>query len=174
MPPPAMTTLFRYVGPEAIRLEAVTAPAGTPIDSPAALVRWRRAHPDEDRGWVTYVITATGELRVAPRRSEHVACASGGPVRAAGELRVGPAGEVLEVTNTSTGYCPAEDCWPAVEAALDAAGLEHPRELTFVAVFRSCPQCQARNLVKDAWFVCALCGAALPRAWNFGEVEAVP
>lgn len=47
---PAMTTLFRYVGPESIRLEALAAPAGTPIDSPAALVRWRRTLSDRSRG----------------------------------------------------------------------------------------------------------------------------
>jgi hypothetical protein len=35
---PAMTMLFRDVGPEALRPAALAAPAGTPIDSPAALV----------------------------------------------------------------------------------------------------------------------------------------
>jgi hypothetical protein len=34
---------------------------------------------------VTFAIDAKGSLRVADRRSEHVACAGGGPVLSAGE-----------------------------------------------------------------------------------------
>jgi hypothetical protein len=169
-----MATLFNYVGPDSIRLAARSSPRGTLITSPALLADWMQTHRDDDRGWVTYTISENGNLLIAPRRSEHVACAGGGPVQAAGEMRFGPHGEVLEVTNNSTGFCPAEDCWSAVESALNAAGLRHPGEFTFVAVFRRCTRCESRNLVKDDWFVCAICSADLPRNWNFELGSAAP
>jgi uncharacterized Zn finger protein (UPF0148 family) len=34
-------------------------------------------------------------------------------------------------------------------------------------VFRRCGACGERNLVKDGDFACAICGAELPRTWNF-------
>jgi hypothetical protein len=70
-------------------------------------------------------------------------------------------------SNQSTGYCPDPDCWPAVAAALDRAGIPHPGRFTVEVIFRRCPSCGERNLVKDDWFVCALCEAELPREWNF-------
>jgi hypothetical protein len=109
------------------------------------------------------------EGRLAPRRSEHVACAGGRDVLAAGEIRLDGACAVAEVTNNSTGYCPPEDCWEAVRLALDAAGMQHPSGFTFVAHFRRCPRCRERNLVKDDWYVCAMCDAELPFEWNFGD-----
>jgi transcription initiation factor TFIIIB Brf1 subunit/transcription initiation factor TFIIB len=33
--------------------------------------------------------------------------------------------------------------------------------------FRRCPACGERNIVKDDWFVCGVCGADLPTVWNF-------
>lgn len=165
-----MVALFNYVGPVAIRLALQGAPTGMRINSANTLADWLRHHKDDDGGWVTYVISADGNLLIAPRRSEHVACAGGGPVLAAGEMRLDSKGVVTEVTNNSTGFCPAEDCWPAVRSALDSAGLEHPGEFTFVAVFRRCSRCGSRNLVKDHWFVCAICNADLSPTWNF-DVE---
>ena len=58
---------------------------------------------------VNFVIDLTGTLRLAPRRSEHVACAGGGPVLSAGEIvfrRERGGWTVGEVSNQSTGYCP--------------------------------------------------------------------
>ena len=57
----------------------------------------------------TFVVDLEGVLRLAPRRSEHVACAGGRPVLSAGEVSFerGPDGwEVTSATNQSTGYCP--------------------------------------------------------------------
>jgi DNA-directed RNA polymerase subunit RPC12/RpoP len=129
-------------------------------------------HEDEasllrEGGWATYVVDLAGRLLVAPRRTEHVACASGEPVLAAGEIRFAADGEVVEVSNNSTGYCPAEDCWASVRAALENAEIRHPAEFTFAARFRRCPRCGERNLVKDDWYSCALCEAELPSVWNF-------
>jgi hypothetical protein len=163
--------IFQYVGPGQIKAQAADSLGGVAISSIESLLAWLRDSRyllESDDLWATYVINSAGALLVAPRRTEHVACASGSPVLAAGEIRFGSDGRVIEVTNNSTGYCPAEDCWPSVQSALDSAGLPHPSGFTFVARFRRCPKCGERNLVKDDWFTCALCDADLPAAWNFG------
>src|SRR6266542_3004531 len=66
----------------------------------------------------TFVVSLDGK----PRRSEHVDCAAGQPVRAAGEVlfaRDGTGWSVSEISNQSTGYCPDPDSWPALAMALD-------------------------------------------------------
>ena len=160
---------FEYVGPPIIRAQAREAAPGAPIPSLEALRSWFEQIGDDlfdEGGWATYVVDLSGRLVVAPRRTEHVACAGGNPVLAAGEIRFSRTGRVLEVTNHSTGYCPAEDCWESVAAALDAAQLVHPSSFSFVARFRFCPGCGERNLVKEDWYQCAFCDADLPTTWN--------
>ncbi|WP_198171111.1 TFIIB-type zinc ribbon-containing protein [Actinoplanes awajinensis] len=115
----------------------------------------------------TFVVALDGRLRLAPRRSEHVALAGGRDVLAAGEMGFGAGWRVTEVTNQSTGYCPAPDCWDAVAGALDRLGISHPGGFADTIVFRRCPACGERNIVRDGDFTCALCGGALPEQWNF-------
>lgn len=164
---------YAYVGPERIRAAAAGAAPGTAIRSREELGRWVQAHAGDIEGGAvipaTFVVTAAGELRLAPRRSEHVACASGAEVLSAGELFITARGEprVLEASNLSTGYCPEPSSWRAVAEALDRAGIAHPGRFTSEMVFRRCPACAERNLVKDGFFACALCGAELPSTWNF-------
>ena len=158
---------FKYVGPSEILARSRDAPKGAAIASRDDAAAWFRAHGRDESGWATYVVNLAGELLVAPRRSEHVACAGGEPVLAAGEIRFDLDGSVLDISNHSTGYCPSEDCWEAARAAFDRASLRRPDAFTRVVVFRRCASCGERNLVKDDWFVCALCDAELPVAWNF-------
>jgi hypothetical protein len=153
---------YAYVGPAEIRERHADHPPGTPIHSAAELGRLTTSTVV-----LTYVVTTDGVLRVADRRSEHVACAGGGLVLAAGELTATHAGAVIEASNQSTGYCPEPSCWTALRAALARAGIEHPHRFTREFVFRRCPACRERNLVKDGWFECSLCGAELPECWNF-------
>ncbi len=118
----------------------------------------------------TFVIDAKGTLLLADRRSEHVACAGGGPVQSAGEMFFLVAGghvEVVEVSNQSTGFCPEPESWPAVAVALDRAGIAHPGRFTTEVVFRRCESCGERNVVRSGWFACGACGADLPKGWNF-------
>ncbi|KHD74032.1 hypothetical protein [Actinoplanes utahensis] len=161
---------YRYVGPAELQDERPSMEAVN-VGSRAVLDRWlagrTRAELDEP---FTFVVALDGSLRVAPRRSEHVALATGRDVLAAGEITfVGAAGarHVLEVTNQSTGYCPDPDCWTAVGTALDRLGLKHPGDFTTKLVFRRCPSCGERNIVRDSDFTCALCDGALPTYWNF-------
>jgi hypothetical protein len=118
----------------------------------------------------TFVVALDGLLRLAPRRSEHVALAGGRDVLAAGEIRftLDETGwRVAEVTNQSTGYCPDPDSWPAVGGALDRACVPHAGRFTEEVIFRHCPTCGERNIVRDDDFTCALCTSDLPVQWNF-------
>jgi hypothetical protein len=161
---------YRYVGPAELRDEAVPGNFVV-LDVAATLDSWLGRQGREERVEpFTFVIALDGMLRLGPRRSEHVALAGGQDVLAAGELRFAPAEagrRVAEVTNQSTGYCPDPDCWPAVGAVLDRLGVLHPGEFTDKLVFRRCPTCGERNIVRDDDFTCALCDCALPKLWNF-------
>lgn len=155
---------YPYVGPAHIRAFALTQPMGTPIRVAQDLAPFATGMP------LTFVIDATALLRVADQRSEHVACAGGGPVLSAGELTAIRAGKrimVSYISNQSTGFCPEPESWPVVHQTLQAAGLVCPNGFSFTAIFRRCPNCQERNLVKDDYFVCDICGAPLPAKWNF-------
>ncbi|MEU1396768.1 TFIIB-type zinc ribbon-containing protein [Micromonospora zamorensis] len=164
---------YRYVGPAELHgqrpsVEAVTG------GSRAVLDRWLadriRAELDEP---FTFVVALDSLLRLAPRRSEHVALAAGQDVLAAGEIMFAyeaSAWRVLEVTNQSTGYCPDPDCWTAVSGALDRLAVEHPGDFTTKLLFRRCPSCGERNIVRDGDFTCALCDSVLPTHWNFAAI----
>lgn len=169
--------LYDYVGPPDIAAAVAGVDTGVTVRHADDLVRAARAG-DERQGdaiVLTFVVTSDGELRVAPRRSEHVACARGGRVLAAGELtiRLAPL-EVVAASNQSTGYCPEPSSWLVARAILDGVGVVCPRAPTRACVFRRCPACGERNLVKDEWYVCDLCGEALPLAWNFGADSSAP
>lgn len=159
---------YRYVGPSHL-LDRVTDHAGWAVQSLADLKTWVEEHADstECRIWATYVVDTDGVLRIATRQSEHVGCACGGNVLAAGEICFDPDCGITEISNLSTGYCPEPVCWQAVDSALTDASLPHPARFTQEVTFRRCEKCNERNVIKDDWFVCAVCGAALPSEWNF-------
>jgi hypothetical protein len=161
--------LYRYIGPEAVRERAKHEAAGRIIASREDLAEWLQGNAEAFGEGATFVIDADGALRLAPRRSEHVGCAAGGPVRAAGELRFELSrGSVVvaEASNQSTGYGPEPQSWTALAAALDALSIDHPGGYTMAFEFRRCPQCSQLNVIKDAWFHCDACNADLPLRWN--------
>ena len=169
-----MSKLYHYVGPSEIASRVTDRPGGTRIASAADLVRWCAVTGQEPRRdgliAVTFVIDAGGQLLIADRHSEHVACASGGPVRSAGELFLSltaARGEVVEVSNQSTGFCPEPASWVEVAASLERLGVPHPGRFTTAVTFRRCEACGERNTVNDGWFVCGACGTELPAEWNF-------
>ena len=166
---------YKYVGPKEILEIATNQPTGIALDSKACVEKWLRGHETEIRDDGMYVMTFTlmpnGEFRIAPRRSEHVACASGGPVLSAGEVVFDSKLNIKEISNQSTGFCPEPISWNEVETALDRIGIQHPREFTTAVVFRLCQQCGQRNIVKDDWFVCGICESELSRDWNFERTQ---
>lgn len=167
---------YQYVGPADIRDSALaSSSAGMPIRCREDLSSWiaSRFSDTEPDGSLTatFTISLDGVLFLADRRSEHVACAAGGPVLSAGEILLSADGHVSEITNQSTGFCPEPESWPAVCAAIDAVLVDRPNDFTTRIVFRLCPNCDERNIVKDDWFVCDLCQADLPENWNFPVVQ---
>lgn len=164
-----MTRRYPYVGPPEIAARA-SGVLGVAIPSRDALAAWLRANARElaaDGYTATYVVTVDSAWRLAPRRSEHVACAGGGAVLAAGEVVLSLDARVVEASNLSTGYCPEPECWSALAEALDRAGVPRPAGFTHAVEFRRCERCGARNVVKDDVLVCAECDADLPARWNF-------
>lgn len=164
--------LYQYVGPEEIRLRSAAAPPGRRIESREDLSRWlagnRKTLTAAGQIVATFAIAADGVLSVADRHTEHIACSNGQPVCSAGEIFFSADGlEVEEISNQSTGFCPEPESWTAVAKALDGLGIPHPGRFTTACIFRRCPACGERNLVKDDAFECQLCGSELPREWNF-------
>lgn len=170
-----MNRLYCYVGPQTILAASRSSKPGAIIKSQADLRAWLEAHwtesDDDGSLTATFVVGKDGHLRLASRRSEHVACASGLPVLTAGEISFLRNGEVTGVSNHSTGFCPEPESWPFCAAALDQLGVIHPMGLTTAVIFRLCPRCKERNVVKDNWFTCEICGAELPANWNFQNAE---
>ncbi|MGW6981770.1 hypothetical protein ACWGE1_20380 [Streptomyces sp. NPDC054932] len=159
---------YEYVGPPELRALVRPGVAGRSIRSVADFEDWATATAELTEPF-TFVVDSGGVLRLAPRRSEHVVCAGGGPVLSAGEMSFArePGGwAVRTVSNQSTGYCPDAGSWPAVAAALDAAGIGHPSGFTHEVVFRRCPACSRLNIVREGDFFCVFCDGALPREWN--------
>jgi hypothetical protein len=173
-----VSKLYSYVGPAHLAKHASSNAPRFRVSDRAAAAEWvakQGGAASDGTLTVTFVVLRDG-LWVADRHSEHVTCARGAPVYSAGEMtfalrrdRHGPSVEVVDVTNQSTGYCPEPESWPAVAAALDAAGIDHPNGFSAAMIFRKCTVCGATNIVKDDWFECAVCGAELPRTWNFGN-----
>lgn len=161
-----MMKLYSYVGPANIRARAATSRPGQKVRSVHDLdiwIRQSRQRPDPDGlVVVTFVVDELGDLRVADRGSEHIACSGGRCVQSAGEMflaRSDTGWHVEEASNQSTGFCPEPESWPAVADALDRIGILHPGRFTREITFRRCPACSERNIVKDGWFICVLCGA---------------
>ena len=169
------TREYHYVGPAEIREIAQGQPSGMPIQSTDDISKWLGTNPTEqlpDGNWVaTFTVSTNHVLNLAPRRSEHVACASGGPVLSAGEITIDEEFNVAEISNQSTGFCPEPESWSSVESVLNRIGIQHPGEFTSSVIFRRCPKCSERNIVKDSWYHCQICDAVLPEAWNFADAN---
>lgn len=165
---------YRYVGPPEIAARVRPEQRGTAVRT-AEEVR-----PRLERGGavtLTYVVDSQGLLRVADRRSEHVACAAGEPVRSAGEIafvadRRGRI-EIAWVSNQSAGYCPEPESWPAVAAALLAAGFAPPTGFEPACIFRRCGSCTTINLIKNGAYECAVCGRPLSETYDGWNIERV-
>ena len=162
---------FFYVGPPELRAHA-TQTARFQVQSEADVLAWLQAQRRGEPFVATFIVDARGDLWIADRRTEHIACARDRDVQTAGELEFEvsePIVEVVQASNQSTGFCPRAESWIALERALDVAGLAHPKAWTRAFEFRRCQMCDALNIVKDDWFVCATCDADLPLEWNIGN-----
>ncbi|MFF4006955.1 hypothetical protein [Streptomyces sp. NPDC001717] len=161
---------YRYVGPVELKDAVRPGSGGCPIGSAADFDGWiAERSATELTEPFTFVVGTDGVLRLAPRRSEHVACAGGDTVLSAGEIsftREADRWTVGEISNQSTGYCPDVTSWSAVARALDDVELGRPSGFTHEVVFRRCPDCQEHNIVREDDYVCVFCGSDLPETWN--------
>ncbi|MBI4749687.1 MAG: hypothetical protein HY774_14460 [Acidobacteria bacterium] len=165
--------IYRHLNPEAIEAHPEHS-TRIRITSSSDVRNWlRQTRQKPDWGQiiiVTFVIDTDGWFWIADRHSEHLACAAGRDVRSAGEITFDCSQTeifVSEVSNQSLGYCPEPDSWPAVDEALNRAGISHPPGFTTEFVFRLCTKCHTKNIVKDKWFECVVCGTPLDQIWNF-------
>ena len=160
----------RYVGPAGLLTAVRPGAEGRIVGSAGDLNAWLSGQETAELAEpFTFAVDLQGRLRLAPRRSEHVACAGGADVLGAGEMGFGRAAGlwvVREVSNLSTGYCPHLDSWDAVARALDQAGIGRPAGFTHAVVFRRCVSCREINIVREGDFVRVFCGSELPDEWN--------
>jgi hypothetical protein len=164
---------YHYVGPHDLRQLLEQPSDRTPIRQPDDVCAWMRAAHQKLTAdqpiTATFVIDTDGQLWIADRHSEHVACAAGRAVMAAGEITFAIDTrqiEVVEITNQSTGYCPEPESWTAVARTLAAISIAHPPDFTHLFLFRRCGKCGTINIIKEDVFECAVCEATLSRAWN--------
>lgn len=163
-------TKYHYIGPSGLR-DSVS--ERRLIQKPSDVRDWvsqTQQWPQHGMIVATFIIDVDGQLWIADRHSEHVACAAGQLVLSAGEMTFAIDGSevsVVEVSNQSLGYCPEPSSWPAIAEALDNSALPRPADFTSAYVIRRCETCQSKNIVKDGIYECGVCGDPLPHAWNF-------
>lgn len=168
---------FRYVGPDNILENLPKISGRILVQSSDSVMNWiiqtRQPREYSDLFVATFIVDTSGRLWINDRRSEHVLCAEGKPVLAAGEMafQVDRSNnlQVVEVTNQSTGYCPDPESWWIVERALNTANIKHPPDFTTKYLFRLCENCGTKNIVKDDWFECGVCQQPLSVDWNFDQ-----
>lgn len=143
----------------------------TKSDDVMAWINSTNQQPEyDDLYFVTFIVDLDGDLWINDRRSEHVLCAKGDPVLSAGEIGFSIENDslaVVEITNQSTGYCPEPESWDVVHNALKRANISHPDDFTNRIIFRLCKACNTKNIIKDDWYVCAVCDEPLSNLWNF-------
>ncbi len=169
-----MLRYYRYVGSQEIARLPMDHRYRYRVEAETDVERWARetqqVRSSAQTITATFIISSEEQLWIADRHSEHIACADGQPVLAAGEITFhwGPSGvSVIEVTNQSTGYCPEPDSWDVITAVLEHLNLAHPTAFTTCFLFRRCNHCGTTNIVKDSWWECAACQTSLSPTWNY-------
>jgi hypothetical protein len=168
-----MSKVYQYVGSHELQSLLDQPSDRMPILQPDDVWTWLNTSQQkvarDHSVTATFIFDTNGQLWIADRHSEHVACAAGQPVLAAGEITFIMEHQqvrVSEITNQSTGYCPEAETWAVVSTSLDAIGIDHPEAFTTVFIFRRCSACRTINIVKEGIFECGVCETALSRDWN--------
>lgn len=171
-----MSRHYQYAGPLHCIPKADEMPVRFRVTQAMDVQKWQFVTaPEEEYDGsyaATFIVDLDGQLWIADRRSEHVACARAAAVLAAGEMFFEIRQKnvcILRVTNQSTGYCPEPASWEAVAHALRPTGIPHPAGYEDPFEFRFCVPCRNICLIKDDDFTCPRCEAPLPEFWNLDE-----
>ena len=140
------------------------------LTSANVLARWLATRPaDELSEPFTFVVILDGQLRLVPRRSEHVDCRPDSrcrpPVRCFFR-GTGPGGPSSRSATSPPVTVLTRDSWSALARTLDRLGPAHPGGFTHTVIFRRCPACGQLNIVRDGDFACAVCDSPLPAQPN--------
>lgn len=157
--------LYLYVGPKSI-LQSKTSCERIQVTKHRDIVAWSQEYSHSRI--TTFIIDEHKNLWIADRHCEHVACARGKAVFAAGEMTFSlDAAQVLFVTNQSTGYCPQPESWQVLSEVLAKTDMHYPEYFNKAFHFRRCTKCKQINIIKDNIYECAICQAQLDTKWNF-------
>lgn len=173
-----MPEFYEYIGPQEILEQIKPEFQGKRITTIQDIYHWISKHHNKPKiGKIvicTFIINLEGQLVIADRHSEHVQCALGEAVKSAGEISFliekQQQVSVEMITNQSTGYCPSANSWMAVELALEnIEGLNVPNGFEPKFVFSYCPNCQTRQIVKEAFYYCPMCEQSLLNEVHFQQ-----
>lgn len=128
---------YCYIGPAELNVE---------LEIPRRHVTYRNQieewlnRREVDQCSVTYIVNQAEELWISDRQTEHVVCAQGKPVLAAGEIGflLNQTIEIEYVSNQSLGYCLPQNTWSVTQRVLDRLEIPHPGEFTLRCEFRRC------------------------------------
>jgi hypothetical protein len=169
-----MSRHYHYLGSDDLTQIPANPPYRQQVQNGEDVTQWIRSSQQdlgqERRVTATFIVDLDQRLWIADRHSEHVVCAGGRDVLAAGESTFrldGGLVVVAEVTNQSTGYCPEPSCWEVLARVLEHIGLAHPAGFTTNFLFRRCWKCGTTNIVKDDWWECEVCAEPPSPEWNY-------
>ncbi len=166
--------IYPYVGNASLRDNLPPTSHRYHVMQSKALLQWlketKQPNNIDNSLTVTFIIDFGNKLWINDRHSEHVLCANGEDVLSAGEMTFDVANtpvDIVSITNQSTGYCPEPESFRSVKLALNQTDLKYPLDFTTAYQFRLCKNCGTKNIIKDNWYVCAVCDADLNLKWNF-------
>lgn len=169
---------YNYIGPEDL-LELITDDVdNTCLKQPSDVLKWIKItgqELDSNKSiTATYIVDSDKLMWIGDRHMEHVVCAKGNSILAAGEITFTINQKeiyVSSITNQSTGFCPKPECWKQVTISLNKAKIEHPDNFTIAFEFRRCDSCNTLNLIKDNFYYCSVCDSELPKKWNIENIN---
>ena len=160
--------MYKYIGSKDILKQVKPEQIGYPITSAKDILYWINNSAQEFNNQeitATFTIGQNYIFRLNDRRSEHVACAGGVDVLAAGEITFEVEQKqisISQITNQSTGYCPSPSSWKDINKVLSKLNIDYPEYFTQEFIFRVCAACGVINVIKDSFFVCIICNQDLP------------
>ncbi len=166
---------YPYVGQENLDELEFQNNISEKIAKPTDVLDWiQRADQkaDEDDVFMaTFVLSQDAKFYISDRYIDHVQIVQGKEVLSAGEASFFLQDNIISITaitNYSVGYCPEPESWKWVRKYLTKIGFEHPDGFTTEFIYRKCDKCETINVVKDDWYVCAVCDKDLDKQWNIG------